>query len=236
MSCLANHARPPPFPVPSFSLSSFAVPRYDTCKHKSLAPTLYKRNSLRGYESFIRYHSRESFFLENGAGGGGGGGVGNCFMDFTRSSSLLRFRSLFLSLSLSISKEFPFHTPRNKLLYLKSLITARIRFLRYTAMRIFPSFRKNGGHTLIFFFLFSLPVKCYPPIFYHYLIVYFLIFFSFPLFLFFFSFSQRNTTLYVVHFVPRLGEKEKEKKGDVSTLYRNPSSFFFGFFFWLLYR
>lgn len=148
MSCLANHARPPPFPVPSFSLSSFAIPRYDTCKHKSLAPTLYKRNSLRGYESFIRYHSRESFFLENGAGGGGG--VGNCFMDFTRSSSLLRFRSLSLSFYL---ERVSFHTPRNKLLYLKSLITARIRFLRYTAMRISPSFRKNGGHTLIFFSL-----------------------------------------------------------------------------------
>lgn len=153
-----------------FPPSCIAVMRYDTCKLKSLARTLYKRNSLHGYESFIRYHSRKSFFLENGDGGGG---VGNCFMDFTRSSSLLRFRSLALSLSLSIYLErVSFHTPRNKLLYLKSLITARIRFLRYTAMRIFPSFRKNG-HTLIFF----LPVKCCPPIFYHYLIVYFLIFF-----------------------------------------------------------
>lgn len=143
---------------------------------------------------------------------------------------------LSLSFSLLYLERVSFHTPRNKLLYLKSLITARIRFLRYTAMRISPSFRKNGGHTLIFFFLFSLPVKCYPPIFYHYLIVYFLIFFSLPLFLFFFLFrnvTQRST---LVYFVPRLGEKEKEKKGDVSTLYRNPSSFFFGFFFWLLYR
>lgn len=60
---------------------------------------------------------------------------------------------LSLSFSLLYLERVSFHTPRNKLLYLKSLITARIRFLRYTAMRISPSFRKNGGHTLIFFSL-----------------------------------------------------------------------------------
>lgn len=214
-----------PLPLLSYSLlffppSCIAVMRYDTCKLKSLARTLYKRNSLHGYESFIRYRSRKSFFLENGDGGGG---VGNCFMDFTRSSSLLRFRSLALSLSLSIYLErVSFHTPRNKLLYLKSLITARIRFLRYTAMRIFPSFRKNG-HTLIFF----LPVKCCPPIFYHYLIVYFLIFFPPSLslcFSFFRNVTQRSRSLLCTVF-------GRKKKGDVSTLYRrNPSSSFFFFF------
>lgn len=142
-----------------------------------------------------------------------------------------------LSLSFSIYLErVSFHTPRNKLLYLKSLITARIRFLRYTAMRISPSFRKNGGHTLIFFSLSLSPGKMLPSYFLSLPYCIFFDFFSLPLFLFFFLFrnvTQRST---LVYFVPRLGEKEKEKKGDVSTLYRNPSSFFFWLFFWLLYR
>lgn len=55
-----------------------------------------------------------------------------------------------LSLSLSISKRVSFHTPRNKLLYLKSLITARIRFLRYTAMRIFPELSQKRPHSDFF--------------------------------------------------------------------------------------
>lgn len=132
---------------------------------------------------------------------------------------------LSLSLSLSIYLErVSFHTPRNKLLYLKSLITARIRFLRYTAMRIFPSFRKNG-HTLIFF----LPVKCCPPIFYHYLIVYFLIFFPPSLSLYFSFFrnvTQRSRSLLCTVF----GRKKKEMLVRFTVVIHLLLFFFFGFY------
>lgn len=144
MSCLANHA--PPFH--SYSLLFFppswlcVTTRANTKVWRELCTSITRVARIRVIHTLPlekKLFLRKRWWVV---------GDGNCFMDFTRSSSLLRFR--YLSLSLSISKRVSFHTPRNKLLYLKSLITARIRFLRYTAMRIFPELSQKRPHSDFF--------------------------------------------------------------------------------------